>query len=318
MSEAEQLSRKKKVRAAHRASVTRMMTQAQELLSSGEESSAAKLRQKKQALRLKGELLRKLDDEIVAVIPEDELGEEIEQADIIQERIELVVIDLDGATDGVATTGGRESPPLEPDERERAREPPSHDRSEPAVSHDDFTSAEEALRPRSETPGGAPTAPRGSAPLADLADDSLLHARSTHVKLPKLSLKKFDGDLTKWTTFWDTFESAIHHNPALSSIDKFSYLISLLESAAAEAISGLTLTSANYEEAVVILKRRFGNKQMIVNRHMDLLLSLEAVTSQHNLKGLRKLIDVVAKSSGDPFKLIWGSYDICPGEQVAC
>ena len=65
-------------------------------------------------------------------------------------------------------------------------------------------------------------------------------------------------------TYRDTFESAIHHNPAISSIDKLNYLTSLLESAASEAISGLTLTSIDYEEAVVILKRRFGDKQLIV------------------------------------------------------
>ena len=106
------------------------------------------------------------------------------------------------------------------------------------------------------------------------------------VKLPKLSLKRFNGDLTKWTTFWDTFKSAVHDNPTLTNIDKFNYLNSLLESAAAEAIAGLTLTSAYYEEAIATLRRRFGNKQLIVNRHMDLLLNLEGVTSQHNLKGL--------------------------------
>ena len=116
---------------------------------------------------------------------------------------------------------------------------------------------------------------------------------SPHVKLPKLSLKRFNGDLTKWTTFWDTFKSAVHDNPTLTSIDKFNYLNSLLESAAAEAIAGLTLTSANYEEAIATLRRRFGNKQLIVNRHMDLLLNLKGVTSQHNLKGLRQLCDVV-------------------------
>lgn len=73
-----------------------------------------------------------------------------------------------------------------------------------------------------------------------------------HVKLPKLSLKRFNGDLTKWTTFWDSFSSSIHGNPALSRIDKFNYLISLLESTAAEAIAGLTPTDANYEEAVSV------------------------------------------------------------------
>ena len=92
-------------------------------------------------------------------------------------------------------------------------------------------------------------------------------------------------------TFWDTFESVVHNNPTLTSIDKFNYLNSLLESAAAEAIAGLTLTSANYEEATATLRRRFGNKQLIVNRHMDLLLNLEGVMLQHNLKGLRQLYD---------------------------
>lgn len=35
----------------------------------------------------------------------------------------------------------------------------------------------------------------------------------------------------------------------------------------ADAITGLSLTAANYEEAVAVLKARFGNKQRIVNRH---------------------------------------------------
>ena len=86
-----------------------------------------------------------------------------------------------------------------------------------------------------------------------------------NVKLPKLSLRKFGGDLAKWATFWDVFESTIHNNPSLSPVDKFNYLKSVVESTAAEAIAGLTLTAANYEEAIATLNRRFGNKQLIVN-----------------------------------------------------
>ena len=94
---------------------------------------------------------------------------------------------------------------------------------------------------------------------------------TSHVKLPKLSIKKFNGDLTKWVTFWDSFDSSIHSNLSLSNADKFNYLNSFLELTAAESIAGLTLTSANYEKAVAILKRRFGNTQLIVNKHMDAL-----------------------------------------------
>ena len=64
----------------------------------------------------------------------------------------------------------------------------------------------------------------------------------------------------------------------LSPIDKLTYLKSVLDSAAAEAIAGLTLTAANYEEAISTLKKRFGNKQLII---MEILL---AVSHQHNLK----------------------------------
>ena len=79
-------------------------------------------------------------------------------------------------------------------------------------------------------------------------------------------MKKFNGDLMKWA-FWDSSSSSIDANPALSGIDKINYLISLLESTVTGAIAGLTPTNANYEEAVATLKKRFGNPQLIINRH---------------------------------------------------
>ena len=113
------------------------------------------------------------------------------------------------------------------------------------------------------------------------------------VKLPKLTLKKFNGDLTKWTPFWDSYESSIHSNPGLSNIDKFVYLNSLLEGPALESVAGLRLTAANYNEAVSILQRRFGDVDQIISKHMEALLNLEEVSSQYNLKALRHLYDQV-------------------------
>lgn len=89
--------------------------------------------------------------------------------------------------------------------------------------------------------------------------------------------------------------SLVHRNAALTDIDRFRYLSSLLESEAAEAIGGLTLTSANYAEAVGTLKRRFWNKQTIINRHMDILLHLEPVTSSYHLKGLLDSVESNAR-----------------------
>ena len=111
------------------------------------------------------------------------------------------------------------------------------------------------------------------------------HSGGTRVNLPKLIPKKFNGDLMKRSAFWDSFESSIHHHPDLSDIDKFNYLCTLLESTASEAISGLKLTSTNYRVAITILQKRFGNKHQIITKHMDLLLNIEPITFQHNLKG---------------------------------
>ena len=78
-------------------------------------------------------------------------------------------------------------------------------------------------------------------------------------------------------------------HPSLTGSDKFNYLRSLLKGTAREAISGLMLTEANYEEAIGILKKRFGNRQQIISRHMDILMNGD----HSNVKGLRQLYDVV-------------------------
>ena len=143
--------------------------------------------------------------------------------------------------------------------------------------------ASSATPPAAATAAGTDTAPTPAAttPAAD------------SIKLPKLTIDPFDGELTKWTPFWDSFESAIHGNGRLSAADKFNYLRSLLKGTAREAVSGLMLTAANYAEAVSILKKRFGNKQQIISRHMDLLMNVESVASHNNVKALRRMYDAI-------------------------
>ena len=80
------------------------------------------------------------------------------------------------------------------------------------------------------------------------------------VILPKLELKPFDGDIINWKPFWDQFNASIHSNNIISKIGKFSYLKTFLNEGASGCISGLTLTTENYDKAVKILEERFGNK----------------------------------------------------------
>ena len=58
---------------------------------------------------------------------------------------------------------------------------------------------------------------------------SVLSESRTNVKLPKLSLKKFNGEATEWTSFYQTFMSAVDNNEGLSKVEKFTYLKGFVE-----------------------------------------------------------------------------------------
>ena len=221
---AEGLARKKRIRAGHKASVTRMLNQIDGLLTE-KVTDVSKLSQLKLSLQEKLETFKLLDGEILELIKEDNLATEIEAADSFKEGIYASMIKIDKCS--AATTVPTPPPTL----------------------HPHVTASRDRDR----------------------------------VKLPKLTLRPFNGEMTQWTTFWESNEPAIHNNKDLLDIDKFNYLNSLLERTAREAISGLALSSANYHEAIAILKKCFGNKQQIISKHMDILLNLEAVTSSHNL-----------------------------------
>ena len=234
----EELTKKKRIRAGHKASATHMIDSAEDLLTTAG-SDTSRLTQLSRSLQEKLEVLKTLDSKIINFVDEGSVVDEIEQADIFKEGIYSTTVKI-----------------------EKYCAPPT---DSPALLRTSRSAADPTSLPR--------------------------------VRLPKLTIRPFNGDLTAWTTFWDSFELSIHKNPSLSDIDRFTCncLHSLLEHTALESTSGLTLTSTNYHEAIDILKRRFRNKQHIISRHIDILLNVEAVTSQHNLKGLRHTVVVKKK-----------------------
>eukprot|EP00794_Sanderia_malayensis_P016989 gene16989-18701_t len=111
--------------------------------------------------------------------------------------------------------------------------------------------------------------------------------------LPKLELPKYNGDPKRWNEWWDVFVSAIHENGSLTPVFKLRHLKTLLEGPAAATLSGLTLTSANYSEAIELLKSRYGQTQVVINAHMEALLKMNHVPSMKDAKSLRKLYDEI-------------------------
>ena len=56
----------------------------------------------------------------------------------------------------------------------------------------------------------------------------------------------------------------------------------LLVRSANDAVAGLSLTAANDQEAIDILKKKFGDDSQIITRHMEAVTSLEAVTDNRS------------------------------------
>ena len=92
-------------------------------------------------------------------------------------------------------------------------------------------------------------------------------------RLPKLEVKKFNSRIQEWQEFWDAFESSIDKNDGLSTVDKFSYLRSLVQEPARSTIAGFALTGANYEEAVRVLRNVMEREQQY-NKHASMICFL--------------------------------------------
>ena len=116
-------------------------------------------------------------------------------------------------------------------------------------------------------------------------------SRSAKVRLPKITLPRFNGDPVRWMSFWDSYQSAVHLISELTDVDKFNYLRSLLDHSAYDAIACLTLSAANYKQAIEILRKRFGNTQVIISKQMDMLMSMDPISSDRHLNDLRRLYD---------------------------
>ncbi|XP_057297885.1 uncharacterized protein LOC130628870 [Hydractinia symbiolongicarpus] len=125
------------------------------------------------------------------------------------------------------------------------------------------------------------------------ATESTRSVEKKSMRLPKIELSKFNGNSLNWPSFWDQFNSAINDNDSLNAIDKFNYLKRYVEGTALSTISGLELTNSNYENAIELLRNRFGNEQVLINAHMEALLKIESVRSMDNTQQLRKLYNDV-------------------------
>jgi len=320
MSEA--LARTKKVQAGHRRSVIRLMHQLAGEYEIDDGPTLDRLMQCKVSLNEKLTKLCQLDEQILALVEDDDIENEIEQADQFKEKIQQSVfcvmhkisakernIASPPTFHGVSVESPATSVPSSDTLVTSSDTPVVSSSGTPVINSDGGLATSDGLPHDHHTttagPGTSTTKVTNSI-VTPVPHHIATETSSSKVKLPKLEP---NGDLMKWETFWSSFESAIHINPTLTAVDKFHHLISLPEGSAFAAVASLKLTEPNYHEAIDILTKRFGNKHLIISRHMDTLLELEPVESPTSIKALRQLYDKLEfqvrslKSLGVPLDL---------------
>lgn len=84
------------------------------------------------------------------------------------------------------------------------------------------------------------------------------------VKLPTISIVKFDGNYQNWASFKDSFKALIDDNGSLTNIQKFLYLNGCLSGMAAELLEALEISDENNLVAWSLLEEKFENKRVII------------------------------------------------------
>ena len=232
MSNEAEVTRKKKTRGAHRASVTKTITQVYENINATDGPNKAKLEQQKLALSDKNDVLSKLNAELINLVNEDDLDEEIQHCDEIKYKIDLALIDIDivlnrkgkrrsrtsssssvdsdsSATSSTVPLTDVVPPVTEPsiDVVPPVTDPsidvvppvtdPSIDVVPPATEISTVTNTPVLARP----PVTSVSTIAGSTPIVTPSTSHSVPVTTAppitpQVKLPKLSLKRFNGDLT--------------------------------------------------------------------------------------------------------------------------
>lgn len=124
--------------------------------------------------------------------------------------------------------------------------------------------------------------------MAKVKGDKCLNLKSNHIsdssgdnghvktyKLPKIEIRKFDGDLKEWLGFWSQFQK-IHDDSKLHDSDKFQYLVQSMVpgSRAWKLVNSYPQSSENYVNVIKALKDRFGDQVMLTEVYVRQLLKL--------------------------------------------
>lgn len=127
-------------------------------------------------------------------------------------------------------------------------------------------------------------APKPENPAPAAAD-----ATSSKIKLPKITLSPFSGDLSLWPSFIALYNRSIHDNPQLAGIEKYQYLLTSLKGEALNVVKGMPLSAEHYTIAYALVKR-YQNKRKLASHHWQSIANAKTLKVE-SPESLRRLVD---------------------------
>ena len=149
------------------------------------------------------------------------------------------------------------------------------------LEYDDFNAMAREIQVKFENPPFRTEFNQSQSNQYDLLNTGFTSHTSqsqSYARLPKLDLPIFTGDISNWNSFYDLFNSAIHDNDTLKSVQKFQYLKLTLKGEPLALVKNLTLTDDNYSIARKLLEDRYANKRLISSHHLQILIDLPTLT----------------------------------------
>ena len=106
-----------------------------------------------------------------------------------------------------------------------------------------------------------------------LLHTAVVAAHRDGIKLPKIDVPTFDGDMMNWRTFWEQHEVSIYSRIQLTDAEKLAYLQHLLKDASARhVIEGLSGLGSGYEEAIKCLQKRYDKPRLLHLAHVKAIV----------------------------------------------
>lgn len=123
-------------------------------------------------------------------------------------------------------------------------------------------------------------APQKSKPQAQT---STQNQSQDGIKLDKIELPKFSGDMAEWSNFYSMYDNLVHKNVKYNNIQKFYHLKSRLHGTALKCIDSFSLQENNYEPAYESLVELYNSPRKLAFFHFSQIVNYKETHKKYSM-----------------------------------